>query len=853
MFTLLRRLRARLKYRHFERDLTREIEVHRAMKQDELEASGVRPSDARSTSVRELGNVTYVREEARSIWISRRFDELRQDLRYAARGLRRQPGFSAGVVLILAIGVGSLTTAYSTLNATMLRPWQVPEPESMVIVRPRPAPQQQFGVLSIDEALYLNAHTRTLTGLTTFIRGGEQIDDAGPHVQSKFVTSNFFDVMGVRVSLGPGFTQARDHDRSIREVVISERLWRDSFGGDPAVVGRTVRLSSGPFTIVGVAEKDFEDVDNARISLWTSLAALNFGGSGSPGGAVVGRLTTGVTRGQALAELEGLSRRFREAQGMPAFGLTLTDTRPISAGRPQMLQQFALVFAGLGLILLLTCANVGSLLLARSLARQREVAVRLSLGASRWRVARQFLTETLVLSLGAGAMGVAMAAAWSKVVIAMSGSPLRSDYLAPDWTVVGFAVAASMLAAGLAGFSAARRVQRVSLSQVTAQRHGPDREARVARGLLLVTQVAVTAVFLTGASLVGRSVVVAGAADPGFAVDDISVVAVEFKDQIPAARRSAFTRAMADAVQTARRTDIAFAAFRPLIKGASTIIRVHLPDEHESLARHITHRPVSANYFSLMRIPLVEGRAPAPASEGLELVVSEMAARGLWPSGGAVGRTLTRLGSKTPVTVTVVGVARDTPITSVGQFEPVAYSHSSSLPLALVSTSAPDALEHLRSLSRALEPSAVLVATPLRQVVRESFSEAENASRVGWLVGAAALSISTLGIFGVFSYGVEERRREIGIRIALGGRALHVGMHVLRSGQRAAALGLVIGFALCMIAASLLRDRLYGLQPFDALTYVQVSAILGAATLLALWIPARRAARVDPAITLRHD
>lgn len=853
MFTLLRRLRARLKYRHFDRDLAQEIERHREMKQEELEASGVAPVVARSTSVRELGNVTYMREEARSVWIARWLEQAWQDVRYAAHGVRRQPGFSVSVVLILAIGVGSLTVAYSTLNATTLRPWQVPEPESVVIVRPRPAPQQQFGVLSVDEALYLNAHTRTLTGLTTFIRGGEQVDDAGPNVQSKFVTSNFFGVMGVRISLGRGFTPARDHDPSTREVVISDRLWREYFGSDPAVVGRTVRLSSVPFTIVGVAEQGFDDVDNARISLWMSLAALNFGGAGSRGGAVVGRLTTGVTHGQALADLEELSRRFREAQGMPAFGLTLTDTRPISAGRPQLLQQFALVFTGLGLILLLTCANAGSLLLARSLARQREIAVRLSLGASRWRVARQFLTETLVLALGAGAMGGAMAAAWPKFVIAMSGNTLRSSYLAPDWTVAGFAVAVSMLAAGLAGFSAARRVQRVSLSQVAALRHGPDREARVARGLLLVTQVAITAVFLTGASLVGRSVVFAAAADPGFAVDDISVVAVEFKDQLPASRRSAFTRALVDAVSAGRRTDIAFAAFRPLIKGASTIVRVHLPHEHESLARYINHRPVSANYFSLMRIPIVEGRAPAPGSEGLELVVSEMAARDLWPDGGAVGRTLTRLGSKSPITVTVVGVARDTPVRSVGQVEPVVYSHSASLPLALVSTSTPDALEHLRSLSQALEPSAVLVATPLRRVVRESFSEAENASRVGWLVGAAALLISTLGIFGVFSYGVEERRREIGIRIALGGRALHVGMRVLRSGQQAAAVGIVIGFAVCMTAASLLQHRLYGLQPLDVLSYVQVSAILGAATLLALWIPARQATRVDPAITLRHD
>jgi ABC-type antimicrobial peptide transport system permease subunit len=306
-------------------------------------------------------------------------------------------------------------------------------------------------------------------------------------------------------------------------------------------------------------------------------------------------------------------------------------------------------------------------------------------------------------------------------------------------------------------------------------------------------------------------------------------------------------------VSDARRDDVAFAAFRPLIKGASTVIRVYRPAEEPSLARYITHRPVSANYFSLMRIPLVEGRAPIAGTEGREVVASEMLARTLWPGESAVGKTLKKLKAKDSVDITVVGVARDVPIRAVGQFEPVVYSNSASLPLAVVSTATPEAMEYLRRASRALESSAFLVATPLRQTVRESASDIETASVVGWLVGAAALLISTLGIFGVFSYAVEERRREIGIRIALGGRATHVRLEVLRSGQQAAALGTGIGFALCVIVASLLRHQLYGLQPLHAFTYIQVAAILGAAVLMALWIPAWRATRVDPAVTLRCD
>jgi predicted permease len=603
-----------------------------------------------------------------------------------------------------------------------------------------------------------------------------------------------------------------------------------------------------------VAEQGFEDISNNRIDLWISLSALDVGGANSPGGMVVGRLAEGTSSAQALAELEVLSGQFRDSQRLPASGLMLTDTRPISTGQPGAIRQFELVFSGLGLIFLLTCANVGSLLLARALARQREAALRLSLGASRWRVARQSLAETLVLALGAGVLGVALAAAWPAVLRMMSGNTLlRQNYLAPDWSVVAFAIAASSVAAGVAGFSAARRIARIHPLQVSAQRYGPDRESRKARSILLAAQVTVTAVFLTSAGLLGRAVAVTAGSDPGFAVDGISLVSVEFREPLLPAQRDAFTRALGAVVSEARRDDVAFAAFRPLIKGASTVIRVHRPTDESSFARYITHRPVSANYFSLMRIPIVEGRAPMAGTEGREVVVNEMLARTLWPGESIVGKTLKKLETNDSVDIAVVGVARDVPIRALGQFDPVIYSVSSSLPLALVSTTTPEPMELLRRASRALEPSAFLVATPLRQIVRESASEVETASVVGWLVGAAALVISTLGIFGVFSYAVEERRREIGIRIALGGRASHVRLEVLRSGQLAAALGTGIGFAVCAVVGSLLRHQLYGLQPFHAFTYIEVAAILSAAVVMALWIPAWRATRVDPAVTLRCD
>lgn len=369
--------------------------------------------------------------------------------------------------------------------------------------------------------------------------------------------------------------------------------------------------------------------------------------------------------------------------------------------------------------------------------------------------------------------------------------------------------------------------------------------------MLLTAQVAITVVFLTSAGLVGRAAVAASAVDPGFATDDMDLVRVTFREQLSSARRNAFTREFAQAVDDTGMTNVAFAQSAPLVKGASSSMRLHRPDEHPSTARIVSSRSVSPNYFSVMRIPILDGVTPDPANR--HLVVNESFAREFWPGARAVGQTLIQPGSKENIAFTVAAVVRDVPIRSIGTFEPVVYQPVVGLPLLLLPNASAETLERLRSISQAIEPSAILAPTPVRQIVRESFSETANASLVGWMVGAAALLISTLGLFGVFSYAVEERRREIGIRIALGGAARHVSLQVLRSGQRATALGVAIGFFVCVVAASLLRNQLLGLQPFDAITYLQVAAILSAATMLALWIPARRATRVDPAITLRGE
>ncbi|GMV23259.1 MAG: hypothetical protein AMXMBFR57_32080 [Acidimicrobiia bacterium] len=854
MPTFLRRLIARIKYRHFDRDLEQELASHREMVEADLRARGLSMDDARPAASRTLGNVTYMREEARSVWIARWMEQLWQDMRYASRTARKSPGFSLGAVLILALGVSTLTTGYSMVNASLLRPWQVADPDSVIIIRARPAPQQQRGSLSIDEALYLADHATTVSALTTFINGGQRVGDDGPDVQSLYVTERYFDVMGTPVISGPGFTRGGSAKPGTREVVISDHLWKTYFNSDPTIAGRTVRLSSQPYTVVGVAQPGFEDVSRLRIHLWMSLTSSGFGELNGLGGLVVARLTPGASAGHALAELEQLSRQFRHARSIPSFGLRVTDTRPISNNQPAIQQEYLYIFAALVLVLVLTCFNVGSLLLARSLKRHREVAIRLSLGAGRWRVARQQLTEAFLLTATAGGLGVALAYAAPRILVALSGSTLmRTAYFEPDWTVFAFSLGISGFAAVLAGGAAARSVRRVSPIRSMRGVHGPDRDSSRTRGLLMAAQVAIAVVFLTGAGLVGRAAITGATADPGFAVDDVALVRVSFREALSRERQGAFTRDFGRAIETAGLTNVAFTQSPPLIKGASTSIRLHRPGEHPTAATVVSSRPVSANYFDVMRIPVVAGVVPDGTDAAHTLAINESAARRLWPDADAVGQSVIRPNGKESIEYRIAAVVRDVPIRSVGLLEPVVYQFADNLPLTLVADPQGDTLEKLRSLARSVEPSSTLQQTSVRDLVRESFDETATASRVGWMIGFAALLISMLGTYGVFSYSVEERRREIGIRLALGGTAGHVRREVLRAGQHAVVFGLTTGFVLCGLTATLLRHQLFGLQPMDIATYVKVAVILFAATMTALWIPARRAIRVDPSVTLRND
>lgn len=863
MFSLFRRIRARLKYRHFERDLAREIDVHRTMKQEEIGGSGITPDDARFEATRALGNVTLMREEARGVWIGRWLQEARQDTRYALAAFRRQPAFCLGVIVILGIGLGLVSTAHALVDATFFRPWQVPNGREVYFVRGNPTSRSEFGQMSLPELRYLREHARTIDHLAATERSGRANvyygDDAFDRVQSLSVSARYFELLGVRMLAGRTFLpEEDDHATRVPVAVIGERLWADRFQRDLAVVGKSVRIGREMHTIVGVAPDSFLDPHDSKTGLWRPLSLRL---TRTPGDArsyadprhrtfpyaIVAKLSDRATPQQASAELTGLSRQFRETAGLPANEYQLRDTRPRSGDVGVAL----LALAALVLIQLVACANVGNLVLARSIARQRELAVRLSLGAGRGRLVRQLVTEVMVLSAVAGLVGLGLAFLIPSVVAPfLPEEAPRGEFYWPHASTFGAAFVLSLFTALTAGLAPALRATRVSLSVITSERHGPTVSSTRLRRILLATQVAVAVLLLAGAGVFTRAIAHASSTDPGFPMREFLEVSIQFPAGSLEPRRVALHKAVREATTSDGWPAMAFVNEAPILAANNS---GHFLRATPDSTRHFFRgRSVSETYFDLIGVPLVAGRMPANEDE---IVLNKAAAARLWPGESPVGRSLVSgLNSRDSSTRLVVGVAPDLPSGQVDRIDPVVYSLPSPLfTMAIVRTRDPRIEDRFNELVGRLDPGVTASARPLEETLDEALLVPRIGSWVAWTIGVIGLVLAMIGAFGVFAHAVEERRREIGIRLALGAESAQVVRLVIARTQGAVAIGAGVGLALAIAGATILRGYLYGLSPFDPIAYLQVAGMLALAAAVATWIPARRATRVNPVVALRAE
>lgn len=867
MPALLRRLVARIRNHHFDHDLQEELRVHESLKREQLETSGLAAEDARAAARRALGNVTLMREDSRNVWVAPWLESLLQDARYAVRTLVRQPLHSITAGTVLVLGIGLTTSLFTLFKAMALESWPVPQPDSVLLVRAA-ADGRSVGP-SVDEYRFARQHVRSFTGLAAFTANyPEHLRAEGlaeVSLRAAWISANFFDVLGVRMHIGNGLIPSDDHDGGARApVVLGYTSWRHHFGGDPTVVGRPVFVGGKPFTVVGIVEEGFagngRDVDLwIPLSLFATLRPNNaMTWDPSPGSArccigVVGRLSRNIRRRLATEEMQLLHDRFSTATGKRGGRVQLSETAPIDGPGAQRFAVFGLFASAVALVLVLACANVGNLQLARGVARRREIATRLSIGASRARVIRQMLTEGMVLALAAGALAVGIAIYVPRLIFQQMDEEIPryvQERLAPDPLVLLFVLAVCTLSCLAFALAPALHATRVHIPLGTFDRGFTPSRHRL-RGLLLAIQIAACTVLLAGAGLLTRGIVQAMNTDLGYEIDGVDMISVTFPTETPFRERASVLSGALGSVSDPTGRPFALAQLAP-VSSSPLVMSMALPNKSVLEYESVLLRPVTSTYFDVLGIPMVRGRMFSSGAPG-EAVVNESFVRQYWSSEDVIGKTARDVDRKGGIrqTFTIVGVVKDTHLTGLERIDPVIFTPTQTG--MFLTRGGPEMFERIRTAVLERQPTVTVTREPLRESLRKQLVNERTGATIAWALGLLGLALAAVGIFGVFAYAVEERRREIGIRLALGAAGRQIMAPLIATSGRALILGLGAGLLLSLACGPVLRRQLHGLHPLDPIAYAGVIALVAVTATLATLVPGRRACRVDPAVTLRED
>jgi putative ABC transport system permease protein len=785
---------------------------------------------------------------------------LARDLRHGLRLLVRQPGFTAVTVLTLGLGIGAVTAVFSAIDAVMLRQLPFPGADRLVRIDERNLSRgwTNFGV-SYPNFLDWRQQSRSFAAMAGELGTGLTLTSLGDAevVSASRVSRDFFAVAGARPALGRGFSEAEDRPGGPPVAIVGHAFWRQRLGGDAAALGRTLVLDGIPHTIVGVAP-DWLDWDQAQ--LFVPLQPDPTRRRNDHRLHVIGRLADGVSAAAAGIEMDGIAARLAAAYPESNAGWTIgivsfRDWLVPAAVRRSLL----LLAAAAGFVLLITCANVANLFLARAAARRREMAIRAALGASRGRIAAQLVTEAALAALAGGAVGLALAFAASDLLRSASGLP-RAAEIGVDLRVVGFALAASTLTALLFGLAPAIQASRPEIAggRTVSPRHR-------LRHALVVAQVALSVTLLAGAGLLGRSFARVATETPGFQPDGLLALRVDLpRTRYPDATGclELYQRVLREAGGLPGIDAIAIASLIPLGGGntAGAVILDGRPTAPGAPAPSADWRVVSPGYFRVMGIP-VRGREFAER-DGLEsVIVSEELARRFWPGEEALGKRLIADSFGQEVS-TVIGVAGDVKSFALdGEIRPMVYGPLAPLavwrPMFLVARSTADpalAAASLRAVVRAIDATVPLHGlTTFSSLLERSLGARRfNLFLLGAFAGVA-LALACVGLFGVMTQLVIQRRHEVGIRLALGARPRDIFRQVIGRGLRLAGAGAAVGLAGALWLSSALRPMLYGVEPNDPVALGAATLLLLAVAALAAFLPARRAMRVEPIEALRAE
>jgi predicted permease len=868
-------------------DLDQDIREHLEMEtQDNIER-GMSPEVARFAALRKFGNVTRVKEQTREVWSVVWFEQLLQDVRFGLRTLWRSPGLTVAAVLAIALGIGINVGMFSVMNGVTLRLLPIPRAEQIVSVnqifqgRFARNTHGESSMFSYPEYLDYRDHNHVFAGLVAYEPFVEATFSGG-NVQQLLGTAiscNYFDVLDEHPAQGRGFV---DSDCAVpgenAVVVVSDKLWRGRFAADPSLVGKRITINRKAYTVVGIARPGFTGTEPIPSVFWAPITmqrALESGRDRLADGnmswlALLGRVQPGVTMQQVRADLGVIAGRVDQLH--PGRTTSLALRTATFLGSPEersfIIPAASVILAAFALVLLIACANVANLLLARASARHKEIALRLSIGASRGRLVRQLLTESLLLSIAGGVLG-SLIAFWSFLRITQFVTshlphrfPTFAVNVAPDFHVLAYAVGLILITGLAFGLIPAWQNSRLDLNSILkgdgAHAGSGKRSGRFLLNALVGCQVGVCMVLLLAAGLLLRGLYYAQNVNPGFEEKNVAQAFFNLRTQ----------------GYDERRATTFIEELRARLRGIPGVIDVALaecaPLSHDFSADHFTvpgragkvsieYNHVSPEYFSVVGIPIVRGRGfrPGETHDAPGVIVTESTARQLWPGQDPLGKTLRE---DTGREYSVIGVAKDAQVSHLGDLD-TTYLYFPGGPqddartyvLVRYGGGFTDVAKGLRDASQSLDHDISVDVIKLEDNLEIWRTPSRIVAALSGALGALALLLSSIGVYGMVSYSVSRSVREIGIRMALGANGADVMHLVLWQAMRPVLIGGLVGIVGCTGVSQVLSSMLFGLSAHDPVAFVCVPFFLLTVALIASYIPARRAMRVDPMVALRCE
>jgi predicted permease len=876
-------LRALLRRSQAELELDEELRYHIERQTEQNIRLGMSPEEARQAASKSFGGVEQAKESSRDARGVRWLEELWQDLRYGARMLVKNPGFTMVAVITLALGIGANSAIFSVVNSVLLRELPYRDPQRLVMVfteweipqvgtRGTESPFTGADFRDLRDQNQSFEQLSAFSGVTFNLTGGGDPEAlSGIHA-----SANLFSLLGSEARHGRVFLPEEDQAGSNRVVILSDRLWQRRFGSDPKIIGQTISLNNENYTVVGVAPPDFQFPPKATLSassvdFYTPLALSpeEWNNRNSGRYSVIARLKSQTRIEQAQTEVAGIASRLEEqypnTNRYKSARLVAFHQQVVSKVQTALLA----LLGATGFVLLIACVNVANLLLARTATRQKEMAVRAALGAGRWRVVRQLLTESLLLSVLAGALA-SLLAFWSVDLlrlIAPEDFP-RADEIGVDVRVFAFTLVASLLTGITFGLVPALQGSRTELNETLKEgwrSSGGGRRNRFGAALV-VSEVALAMALLVGAGLMLRSFIRLMSVDPGFDPQKVLAIAIRPPEtKYQQAQQAAFFQQLLERVRAMPGVRSAGAVFPPLGSwDNSSGFRIEgEPPPSPNTSRSIVNRVVSSDYFKTLDIQLLKGRVITDGdgpNKPPVVVINETMARQYWPNGDPIGRRI--ISGEDDTWREIVGVVKDVRYNSLDTeagaqvYMPFdIYSGASYRTLVARTDGDPLSLAPaVRGAVQAIDKDQPISSVrTMEDMVARSVSQRRFNMLLLAVFAGIALLLAAVGIYGVMSYSVEQRAHEIGVRMALGAQTSDVLRLVVRRGMTLTLIGAVIGLCAALGLTRLIENLLFGVSTTDPLTFFVIPLLLALVTLLACYLPARRATKVDPLVALKAE